>query len=191
MSPASPWKDFWDIAAHIGTLIGLGAAGVWGYFNFVKSRTYYPRMELSASGEIRSKGMKQYLVPRVTLKNIGKSKVQLDQSGTGYRVWFACSDASGSGELTWSGGKPVYSIFEDHLWIEPGESIFDELRIFELPEDCVAAKVQVRLTAPIGWPNLKNTAWNCSAVVGPMSKKGDDTDETTRRETTRSRTGAG
>ena len=84
--PANYWKDFWDISTHIGTLVGLAFAGVWGYFNFVKSRTYFPRMELSVSGEIRSVGDKRLLVPRITLNNIGKSKVELLQFGTGYRI---------------------------------------------------------------------------------------------------------
>jgi hypothetical protein len=188
---ASHWKDVWGIAANVGNLIGLGAAGVWGYFNFVKSRTYYPRLELTASGEIRSNGTKQYIVPRVTLKNIGKSKVQLDQSGTGYRIWFSGADADESGELSWSGGKPVHSIFEEHSWIEPGESIFDELRLFKLPKDCVAAKIQVRLTARIGWPNLKSTAWNCSTVVGPRAKREDESHESaTRKGTAATETGS-
>jgi hypothetical protein len=164
------WATFWDIASHVGTLIGLGVAGVWAYFNFVKSRTYYPRMQLGVSGEIRKKGDKQFLVPRVTLKNIGKSKVELNQSGSGYRVWLAMGPLEDSGEMTWSGGKPVFPIFVEHQWIEPGESIFDELDLFALTPECVAAKIQVRLSAPIGWLWQKNTVWNCSTVVGPIGE---------------------
>jgi hypothetical protein len=87
VATAFDWKGFWDMAAQVGTLIGLAAAGVWGYFNFIKSRTYHPRLEMTVSGELRSKGTQQYLVQRVTLKNIGNSKVKLIQSGSGYRVW--------------------------------------------------------------------------------------------------------
>lgn len=46
------WKDFWDLVAHIGTVIGLLATGIWAYFNFIKSRRYYPRLELAISREI-------------------------------------------------------------------------------------------------------------------------------------------
>lgn len=170
-NPSFDWRAFWDIASHVGTLFGLGVAGVWGYFNFVKSRTYYPRMELSVSGEIRRKDDKQYLVPRVTLRNIGNSKVPLNQSGSGYRVWIANGKAADTHELIWTGGKPVFPIFVDHGWIEPGELIFDELSLFILPPDCIAAKIQVRLSAPITWLSRKNTVFNCSTVVGPTSEK--------------------
>lgn len=158
------------MAAHIGTLIGLGAAGVWGYFNFIKSRTYHPRLEMTVSGELRLKGNQQYLVPRVTLKNIGKSKVELIQRGSGYRVWTTSGKADAIGELSWSGGKPVFEMFLDHKWIEPGETIFDELSLFSLPSDCFAAKIQARLVVPLGWPRRTNSEWNCSAIIGPVKE---------------------
>lgn len=170
-NPALNRKDFWDIASHIGTLIGLGVAAVWAYFNFVKSRTYYPRMELDVSGEMRTNNGERHLVPRITLRNIGKSKVQLNQSGSGFRVWVADGTKDQHGALVWSDGQHVFTVFENHGWIEPGESIFDELTLLALPANCVAAKVQVRLTAPIGWPRRKNTAWNCSTIVGPVSER--------------------
>lgn len=159
------------MAAHVGNLIALAGAGVWGYFNFIKSRTYYPRLELTVSGEIRADAGQQYLVPRVTLKNIGRSKVEIIQRGSGYRVWIATAGAIAdqeSGELTWSGGKDVFDVFANHKWIEPDETIFDELQLFVLPSNCLAAKVQARLVAPIGWPYRTSSEWNCSTVVGPF-----------------------
>jgi hypothetical protein len=168
VAAAFDWKGFWDMAAHVGTLIGLGGAGVWGYFNFVKSRTYHPRLEMTVSGDLRFKRAQQYLVPRVTLKNIGKSKVALIQSGSGYRIWTAQGVADDTGELSWSGGKRVFNLFVDHKWIEPGETIFDELTLFALPCDCLAARIQARLVVPLGWPRRTNSEWNCSAIVGPV-----------------------
>lgn len=159
------------MAAHVGTLVGLAGAGVWGYFNFVKSRTYHPRLEMIVSGDIRWKDTQRFLVPRVTLKNIGKSKIALVQSGSGYRVWTANGTTDEHNELCWSGGKPVFNLFNDHRWIEPGETIFDELNLFVLPLDTVAAKIQARLVVPLGWPKRTNAEWNCSAIVGPVMSK--------------------
>ncbi len=162
------------MASHVGTLVGLGAAGIWGYFNFVRSRTYYPRMEMGAEGDIRSHGDQRYLVPRITLKNIGNSKIELIQHGTGYKVWFTDGSVDDEGELIWSGGKLTYSMLVDHKWIEPGESIFDEKSLIPLPQRCVATKVQARLVAPIGWPQRTNTVWKCSVIIGPLPKSGKD-----------------
>jgi hypothetical protein len=165
-------KDSWDIAAHIGTVVGLCVAGVWAYFNFVKSRTYYPRMEMTVVAELRSSGTSRYVLPRVTLKNIGHSKIALVQRGSGYRIWLGTEDVDGSHQVGWSQLGPVYSMFEEHGWIEPGECISDETRLIALPGNCVAAKIQARLVARVRrFPCTKNSEWNASAIAGPMIVK--------------------
>ncbi len=168
------WKDFWDIAAHVGTVIGLLVTGVWAYFNFVKSRRYYPRLELSVSGQIHRRDNCNYVIPRITLKNIGQAKVTLVQQGSGYRIWIIqeveCSKLS---DLDWSDGRIVYTMLEEHKWIEPGESIFDETRIFSLPANCIAVKIQARLVAPVRSFPRKNSEWNGSAVLGVGCQKID------------------
>ena len=169
--PGIDWKDVWDIAAHIGTLIGLLVAGVWGYFNFIRSRTYYPRMELGVTGEIRSKDGYRFLVPRITLKNIGNSQIRLVQEGSGYKIFFATGKVDSNGELGWSKGEQTYEMFTDHNWIEPGESIFDERSVIPVPVDCIAVKIFARLVAPVGWPQKTNNAWKCSAVISPAEPK--------------------
>jgi hypothetical protein len=166
------WKDFWDIVAHIGTVIGLLAAGVWAYFNFIKSRMYYPRLELAISGEIVSAPERQFVIPRVTLKNIGLSKVQLIQRGTGYRIWTIVEGGVELRELQWTDGHRVYEILQEHKWIEPGESVFDETRIFSLPPDCIAVKIQARLVAQVWRLFKKNAEWNCSAILHRASPTG-------------------
>ena len=136
-------KDTLDLIEQITKLVGIAVAAVWAYFNFVKSRTYYPRMEMTASGEIRESGSQKYVVPRITLKNIGNSKIALINRGSGYRIWISTEGPEQSGEMLWMDGKPVYSMFEQHHWIEPGESIFDETRLIRLPASCVAVKIEV------------------------------------------------
>lgn len=165
------WKDIWDIAAHIGTVIGLLATGVWAYFNFVKSRRYHSRLELTVSGEIREASHRLYVVPRISLKNIGQSKVKLVQRGSGYRIWTTLDKGLQWQELKWSDGTVVYGMFEDHRWIEPGESVFDEARMFSLSADCIAVKIQARLVAQVRRLPRRNSEWNCSTIVGPLSTK--------------------
>ena len=84
---ASKWKDYWDMAAHVGELVGLTSAGIWAYFNFIRSRTYYPRMELGVTGDIRAKDAQRFLVPRITLRNIGNSKSSLFRKAPGSGVY--------------------------------------------------------------------------------------------------------
>lgn len=93
-------------------MLGLTGAGVWAYFNFIKSRTYFPRMEMNVSGEIRSTGTELFVVPRVVLKNIGNSKVGFLHKGSGYRLsWGSRSDRSP--DIAWSTPEVAYPVFEE------------------------------------------------------------------------------
>jgi hypothetical protein len=177
------WKTNLDAAQNLAKFIALIVAGIWAYFNFVKSRTYHPRMELEASGEIRIVGRRRYLVPRFTLKNIGRSKIDLIQRGSGYRIWTVTEESicnsmperEDTHPLSWAGGKIVYKMFEAHGWIEPGESIFDEGLVVALPPDCIAAKVQARLVGQVRrYPRKKNSEWNNSVVLGPIALPKED-----------------
>ncbi len=91
------------------------------------------------------------------------------QKGSGYRVWVATEQDKGLHEVQWSNGTRVYAMFEEHKWIEPGESIFDEVRLIPLPANFIAAKVEARLLAQVKrFPRKKNTEWNSSAIAGPV-----------------------
>jgi hypothetical protein len=131
-------------------------------------------MEMTVSGELRQSGEHQYLVPRVTLKNIGNSKIALVQQGSGYRVSVAAEPSADVREAEWAKASKVYSIFENHHWIEPGESIFDEVRLIPLSRTSIAAKIEARLVAEVKrFPRRKTTEWNSAAIVGPVvSTKG-------------------
>jgi hypothetical protein len=160
-------KELWDTITHVFAIAGALVTGTWAYFNFVKSRRYYPRLELAVSGEIRRSQKGRYIVPRITLKNIGQSRVMLFQRGSGYRLWTTSEGNFDLASLPWSDGEVVQTMLEDHKWIEPGESVVDESKIFSLPEHCVAVKIQVRLVAQVRKFPHANSEWNCSTVVGP------------------------
>jgi hypothetical protein len=145
------WKEVSEITEHVATVTGIAAAGIWAIFNFKKSRTYFPRMQMTASGKLRTFGNCQYIVPRITLKNLGKAKIPLLQSGSGYRIWVATEPNEQFRPTIWTGGKPVYRMFEEHEWLEPDESIFDEKHMIPLPSNCIAVKIQARLVAQVKW----------------------------------------
>ncbi len=159
------------MGAHIGTLVGLVVAGVWAYFNFIRSRRYYPRMELGLLGEIRSKDKARFLIPRITLKNIGNSQIALVQKGSGFKIFFATGEVTPAGELLWLNGEHTYEMFTDHVWIEPGESIFDETVAIPMADNYLAVKIIARLVAPVGWRQKRRNTWKCSAIIGPSDLK--------------------
>jgi len=127
---ASEIKTWVEMA---GTLISTAAiivGGIWAYYRFEKDRTYRPRLDVQLSGEWRMISDVPLLHVRVAVKNIGASVVWLDQHGTGLRVSVPVltGEKARPAALTWK-ALSVFSIMKDHKWIEPGETVTDELLV--------------------------------------------------------------
>jgi hypothetical protein len=116
-----------DIAGTLVTSLAIIVGGVWAYFKFVKGRTYRPRLEVDLAGEWHIVNGCQCLRARVAVKNIGASVVTLRQKGTGLRVSVPIDDRQGIPALVEWQSLRVFPIFEEHNWIEPGETIKDDL----------------------------------------------------------------
>jgi hypothetical protein len=114
----------------IGTLITAAAViigGIWAYFKFVKGRTFRPRLEVNMSGQWVNVDEKQLLQARIRVKNIGASKVTLLQEGTGLRVSvLAARQPSAPAAAVWD-RRGIFEILKEHAWIEPLETVSDDL----------------------------------------------------------------
>jgi hypothetical protein len=101
--------------------------GIWAYFKFVKGRTYRPRLGVSLAGQWQFVDGRRLLHARITVENIGASKVTLLQRGTGLRVSVLAPDQPAApASAAWEYIK-VFEILGDHQWIEPGETVSDDL----------------------------------------------------------------
>ena len=109
------------------TAVAVVIGAIWAYFKFFKGRTFKPRLEVELDGQWQPNADRHLLRARITLKNIGASKVELVQKGSGLRVSRLSSNRSTSpSPVSWLGPK-VFSIFLEHSWIEPGETISDDV----------------------------------------------------------------
>jgi hypothetical protein len=138
-------KTVADIVGTLITAVAVIVGAVWAYYRFFKDRTYRPRLEVSMGGEWFTVDGERLLLARVQIKNIGSSVVELLQKGTGLRVSTMAADASESDAprpVEWVPGR-VYKILEEHAWIEPGETVSDD--------------VLLRLAVPAGQPVLFET----------------------------------
>lgn len=131
--------DLKTIIDIIGTIVTAGAViigGLWAYFRFVKDRVYRPRLEVGLFGQWREIAGKSMLHARVTVKNIGSTDIELMQEGTALIV--ESIDGELSAPPTGVRWKPVHAspILEHHEWIEPNETISDDLllRLDSVPE---------------------------------------------------------
>ena len=125
------------------TAVAVAAGGAWAYFKFVRGRTFKTRLAINLSGEWRTLNEQDVLLVRVTVKNISDAQVSLNQYGSGLRIatpadapakeavsWTMLTnslrnDGKSDGELT----PKAFHVLREHSWIEPGETVFDELLI--------------------------------------------------------------
>ncbi len=143
------------------TILAIIAGGAWVYFNFLRGRTYQPRLELSVSGSIAERDGLTYIVATIVLKNVGLSRVELKREGTACTVKRATKQV-GMGEFSvvkdWA-DVGISRIFENHRWIEPGETVLDHC-VAAIPKtDTGVCRFEARVVGK------KNNEWNASSVV--------------------------
>lgn len=123
----TPLENATAVADLVGTFVSATAVivgGAWAYFRFVRNRTYQPRVESSiAGGWVDSAGAKRLHVT-LTVKNIGAAKVTLVQKGTG--LGLDTLRVGAGSDIQWEEG-PVLSVFPGQAYVEPGETIVDDL----------------------------------------------------------------
>jgi len=99
----------------------------------------------------KPEGIGDALHVRVRVTNIGASKVSLNQYGTGLIIAFpATTQHVPPDDIAWA---PVllcedqerwFEIFKEHTWIEPNETVSDDL-LLNLGRPPTIAKLEVRL----------------------------------------------
>jgi hypothetical protein len=120
-------KTIFDIIGTTATTLAIIVGGWWAYFKLVQGRTFRPRLEVDMSELWHEIGGSYRAHARVSVKNIGSSDVNLLQRGTGLRISTLTSEQiPGPSIMRWT-SLGVFEIFKEHDWIEPGETISDEL----------------------------------------------------------------
>jgi hypothetical protein len=149
--------DLIDKAVKI-LAVAIGAG--WTYLNYVRGRTFKKRLEPKISGrKVDGKGI-SFLSGSAQIKNVGLSKFPIEQRGTAILVFdLKPSTAVKQPTAMVEERTTVRSVFKDHGWIEPGETI-EESFLLQLPENeqRVAIKLELRVVAAY-------IEWNANCIV--------------------------
>ncbi len=153
------WDTVFGIAQKIFTIIGIIAGGVWTYFHYFHGRTYRPRLETNVSGKILKHDEVSLLVATIKIKNVGLSKIDIKQKGSGMRI-IGLEKKSNVQEIEKNEGVRLKTIpvFENHAWIEPGETV-EDIHTLTLPNQAyIGLMLDVRLVT-------NKIAWRFSSVI--------------------------
>jgi hypothetical protein len=162
--PPSAIQPLLEIIKTIAETLGLIVGGLWAYYRFFKGRTFRPRLELTVTGKAWNAEPLTYLIASVQIKNVGLSKLELTQGGSGLRVF---SHGLGKPEETpalveWKRQITV-PVFEKHKWIEPGEPISDQMLVTLAGIDHSAIKLEFRIVS-------NGIEWNSLTIIEPGAK---------------------
>jgi hypothetical protein len=127
----------------IATTAAIVLGGVWTYFKFIKDRIYRPRAAFSVDG-VHHTGPFPSLTLVAKVENIGASKITLVHEGMGVRIHEAMASLPPFKEPAWERRKTL-PIFEEHNWIESGETIRDELVLGMRGHDDTLIQIEARL----------------------------------------------
>jgi hypothetical protein len=152
-------SDVLDIIDKATKIIALFIGACWAYLNYRRGRTFKRRLEPTVTGKtIRSKGV-LLLSGVAQVKNVGLSKVTIEQRGTAIEVLAVVSHSKGQELTLGTKDVDVLSVFEAHGWIEPGE-VVEESFLVPVPEhpEMVAFRLRLRIVS-------EHIEWNCDSVV--------------------------
>ena len=132
---------------------------VWGGYKFYKGRVYRPRLEAGITGTVDLQGSNIVLTWEASLKNVGSSKVDVRDKGTGLRVYSArvASGVAKAQAVDWDRHATI-PVFEKHEWIESDEAIEDADSLY-IPRDAVRSlKLDLRVVS-------EGIEWNETEVI--------------------------
>ena|ERR1039458_6177550 len=137
--------DFLTETEKITKILAIVLAGGWAYYHYFRGRTYRPRLEPSVSAQITASDKADLVVVTVQLKNVGLSRVVIEEKGTALVV-STCDDVISPLTRTEWSAKGAFPVFEHHGWIEPNETIQDKI-LFGVPQDQIAVLLELRIRA--------------------------------------------
>jgi hypothetical protein len=153
-----PWNVWLDYTDKVVKIVAVIVGGAWAYAKFIKGRVFHTRLEPNVTARHFRRDQKDFLLAVVKLKNVGASKVDIQQKGTALRI-FGCGvfgPAVPGKPVAWTRTHTL-SVFERHGWIEGSETI-DDTVLVALPPNLTAVKLELRIVA-------NKIAWSAGTMI--------------------------
>lgn len=178
ISTTRDWGKTFENIKNIATAGAIVVGGFWAYFKYFKGRTFLPQLELDVSGiQVMHAGAK-FLIAKMTIKNIGLSKVNFDRAYSrlevalfvpaAYEFLYGQEEDEDKEEVDspiWQPQPPArFGVFQNHVCAEPNETISDEILITLPRTEQLAYRLELRMTTPEPWIRAGKT-WTATAII--------------------------
>jgi hypothetical protein len=116
-------KDVNVIVQTLAIIVGA----TWAYVKYFRGRVFRPKLEPTISGACFVNNTYIHVIITCSLKNVGLSKISLEEDGTGIRI-SSCApqDTLIVQSAVWDHHASFPVFLDKHKWIEPGETICEK-----------------------------------------------------------------
>ena len=161
-TPPSLLSTTLDVLDKVVKILAVIIGSAWAYLNYRRGRTFTHRLEPEVSGKIFRYRDAWLLSGVAKVKNVGLSKVSIEQRGTAViidDIVLKTSQGEPPKLETEEISNGVLEVFKAHGWIEPGEPI-EESFLFALPfqSDRVAVRLGLRIVS-------EDIEWNADSIA--------------------------
>jgi hypothetical protein len=158
----SDFSHWVETVKNLCEILAIFGGAAWTYLNYFRGRTYNPRLECSIDASVEKHSGHSFLTTVVRVKNIGLSKVPIDQKGTALLIYSAdLEDRAPSfpSQLRWNEPVAAFDVFAGQRWVEPAESIAESLMV-DLPHGgTFTYKIALKVVSGEIW-------WTAESIVG-------------------------
>ncbi len=158
-------KDIEILLRALAILVG----GLWAYFKFARGRTFWRRLEPAITAEVVHDGPVAMIVTVLTLKNVGLAQVPIVHEGSALRIYSTETPHKpiGGQPMEWT-EQGIRSVFEEHDWVESGETICDEQLIPVGAGDHCALRLELLVRS-------EKVRWNAVKIVFAKPRRASGT----------------
>jgi len=156
-------KTIFEVVQSVCTIAAILVGASWAYFNYFKGRTYRPRLEPKIAGKLSVNDGINYLATTAQLKNVGLSRIKIKQEGTALQVFsYSVETPISKAHQLKQEYLAIFSVFDVHGWIEPGEVIEDQNLIVFPNGAQPAIRPELRIVS-------EGIEWNTATIVEGVS----------------------
>jgi hypothetical protein len=144
---AMNFGDWVGAAQNLVQMLAIAVAALWGYYKFVRGRTFHRRAEVGLNASLLGSDSSWAIYAQATLENTGGSDIPLRAKAVKIRS-FRRGDLDERGRPQWR-DTAIAPVFADHEWIESQEAIADDVLVPLRAEDSDRAVLAFRVTCVV------------------------------------------
>ena len=161
------WSKARDIADTLAKVVQiLAIIGGWGYFKFIKGRTYQESLIPTVYGKLLTIDSQTYLIVNIRVENVGQSVVKFAPDASALQV-FGYTSSTSSEIMVVKDNELAQFVALNDLSLEPNE-VIQQTVLMSIP---VEVRLGLRLELKIISNHRKRYNWAASFLVekGPSS----------------------